>query len=258
MVRVNVIRVLPAGRPADATPRGTVVLASAGRVDPADEAFARAAVGEVLAQRRLRDGARVRLTHGVCSGGPALVQVNLRVNGAPARVQVAGGSTAQAIEVAARRLRRQLHRLTTAYEPWPWPDPERRPLGVPTAGSVRRHKPYPLHIGSPCQAVAFMNAMDYDVMLFTDGETGEDAVVYRSGPTGLRLARQRTMRPPALPVLLPITVNAHRVPTLSPTAAAELLVEGWLPHLFFTNRDTGRGALLYRRYDGDLGLIAGC
>jgi hypothetical protein len=32
-------------------------------------------------------------------------------------------------------------------------------------------------------------AMDYDVHLFTDAATGEDAVVYRAGPSGLRLAR---------------------------------------------------------------------
>lgn len=34
-----------------------------------------------------------------------------------------------------------------------------------------------------------LNAMDYDVHLFTDAATGEDAVVYRAGPSGLRLAR---------------------------------------------------------------------
>jgi len=100
-----------------------------------------------------------------------------------------------------------------------------------------------------------MNAMDYDITLFTDAETGEDAVVYRSGPTGLRLARQRTMRPPSLPVLLPLTVNAHRVATLTAASAADRLVEGWLPHVFFTDRETGRGNLLYRRYDGELGLV---
>jgi len=30
---------------------------------------------------------------------------------------------------------------------------------------------------------------------------------------------------------------------------------GSVPFLFFTDADTGRGNLRYRRYDGDLGLI---
>jgi hypothetical protein len=92
-------------------------------------------------------------------------------------------------------------------------------------------------------------------MLYTDAETGEDAVVYRSGPTGVRLARQHSMHPPSLPTLLPLTVNAHRVPTLDLPAAVDRLVAGWLPFVFYTGTDSGRGGLLYRRYDGDLGLI---
>ncbi|WP_406108004.1 hypothetical protein [Micromonospora globbae] len=28
------------------------------------------------------------------------------------------------------------------------------------------------------------------------------------------------------------------------------------PFVFYTDRDTRRGTLLYRRYDGDLGLVA--
>jgi hypothetical protein len=226
-----------------------------GHVADQDARFAQQTIAEVLARHRITDGARVRLVSSVCEGGPSLVQVNLRVNGSPARVQVAGPSSGLAIGTAAGRLDRQIRRLTTAYERWPWPDPERNPLGVPGAGAVRRHKAYRLHAVSPCQATAFMNAMDYDVMLYTDNQTGEDAVVYRSGPTGVRLARQHSMRPPSTLTAVPLTVNAHRIPTLTLAGAASRLVQGWLPFVFFTDRDTGRGNLVYRRYDGELGLI---
>jgi hypothetical protein len=246
---------MPSARPADGAGSGAVEVVARGRTDGAVEAYALAAVSEVLAEAGLRDGARVRLVRSVCASGPALVQVNLRVAGAPARVQVAGESPSVAIDRAAERLRLQIRRLTTAYEPWPWPDPQRRPLAVPINGVLRRHKSYRLQVGSPCQAVASMNAMDNDVMLYRDAETGEDAVVYRSGPTGLRLARQHSMRPPAMHLLLPITVNAHRIAVLYPTEAAHRLIEGWLPFVFFTDRGTRRGSLLYRRYDGDFGLI---
>ncbi|NUS58959.1 MAG: hypothetical protein HOV66_29505, partial [Streptomycetaceae bacterium] len=97
--------------------------------------------------------------------------------------------------------------------------------------------------------------MDYDAFLFTDAETGEDAIVYRSGPAGLALARQRTMRPPSLPGPLPLTVNPRKTPVLTAEQAATQLADGWLPFLFYTDAADRRGHLLYRRYDGELGLV---
>jgi hypothetical protein len=226
-------------------------------VSPEERADADAAISAVVAQhRRTVDHVRVRITAAASPGGPGLAQVNLRVRGAAARVQVAGPSVAAAIDTAASRLRRQINRMTVAWEPWPWPDPERRSLGMPGPAVIARLKSFRLLTDTACQAAAILHAMDYDAYLFTDAEMGEDAIVFRSGPTGLCLARQRTMRPPSLPSLLPLTVNPRRTPTLSAAQAATRLAEGWLPFLFYTDHDTGRGNLLYRRYDGDLGLIA--
>ncbi len=53
----------------------------------------------------------------------------------------------------------------------------------------------------------------------------------------------------------PVTVTPHRIPTLTAAEAANRLAAGWLPFVSFTDRDSRRGNLLYRRYDGDLGLI---
>lgn len=90
-----------------------------------------AMISVVLAHhRRAVDHVRVGLTGSNGVGGPALVQVNLRVCGAPARIQATGRTTAAAIAAAAARLQRQVRRLSGGWEPWPWPDPERRPLGV--------------------------------------------------------------------------------------------------------------------------------
>jgi len=41
----------------------------------------------------------------------------------------------------------------------------------------------------------------------------------------------------------------------SAAVAAYRLVTCWLPYLFYTCPGTGRGRVLYRRYDGDLGLL---
>jgi hypothetical protein len=226
-----------------------------GEVSDQDRASAVETVGAVLARHTTAVGpARVRISGASC-GGPGVVQVNLRVCGAPARVQVPGRSVAAAITTAAARLDRQVTRLSTTWRAWPWPDPERPGLGLPGAGPVVRVKEYRLLVGRPCQAAAVLHALDYDVFLFTDAETGEDAVVYRAGPAGLALARQATMRPPALPVVLPLTVNPRKTPVLTVAQAARWLGDGWLPFLFFTDYDTRRGNLLYRRYDGNLGLV---
>src|SRR5689334_15782088 len=158
------------------------------------------------------------------------LQVNLRVCGDPARIQVPGWDPAAAIGAAVDRLRRQVRRLTTAWEPWPWPDPLRRALAVPGRGEIVRCKSHRLTVGTPCRAAAVLGGMDYAVYLYTDADTGEDAVVYRSGPTGLRLARQRSMRPPApvgptgsMPAALALTVNARKVPVLTAGEAADRL-----------------------------------
>jgi hypothetical protein len=228
-----------------------------GAVPGEEREAARAAIGAVLTRHAVpASAARVRLSGGNCGGGPLLVQVNLRVCGAPARIQVPGRNPVAAIAAAEDRLRRQLHRLTTAWEAWPWPDPQRRALSAPGGGRIARRKSYRLTVGAPCQAAAILGAMDYDVYLYTDAETGQDAVVYRSGPTGLRLARQRSMRPPSMPTALPLTVNSRKVPILGVEQATDRLAEGWLPFVFFTDHHSGRGNLLYRRYDGNLGLVS--
>lgn len=226
-----------------------------GSIDDATRDSAHTTISQVLRRHGLADGAVVRLSGAECGRGPGLAQVNLRVHGAPARIQVAGPTMEGAIAAAATRLDRQIRRLIVGDEPWPWPDPQRRPLAMPTVSDVRRVKEVPLRASSACQAVAAMNAMDYDVHLYRDGHTGDDAVVYRSGPTGVRLARQHHMSPPAASESVELTVSVHRTPELAVEAAVARLAQGWLPFLFFTDPVCGRGRLLYRRYDGRLTLI---
>ncbi|GAA1535260.1 dormancy-associated translation inhibitor [Dactylosporangium maewongense] len=237
-------------------PAGDVDVRSRGPVDPDDRDRARAAVAAVVARHRSAGAARLRLTCGPHAGCPAVIQVNLRVGGAPARIQVDGPTLPAAVAAAADRLERQITRLETGWEPWPWPDPQRRTLAVPGPDRITRRKVVPLRPRRACQAGSTLAAMDYDVCLFTELDTGEDAVVYRAGPTGLRVARQHSMRPVTANGTPTPTVNSRRTPVLTPDAAATHLAEGWLPFLFFTDAADGRGALVYRRYDGGVGLLA--
>lgn len=220
---------------------------------------AQSSIGTVLAQHRAATGARIRLAGANHPDGPALVQVNLYIDTVPARIQVPGHSVEQTIDAGATRLHRLITTMTTRTATWrprPWPDPQRRALALPGHGSIARLKSFHLNTITVCQATALLDAMDFDAYLFADSDTGEDAVIYRAGPTGLRLARQRCTRPPLLPTTLPITIQSSRPPRLHPAQAAQRIDHDWLAYVFYTDQQTGRGNLLYRRYDGDLGLIA--
>lgn len=239
-----------------------VAVFSGGRVAAAQAERVAGAVGRVLAHRGITGGARVRLAPANCAEGPMLVQVNVQVRDTPARVQAVTGGRDD-LSSALVRLDRQIVRVWAPWCPRPWPDWTRRVLTAPADAVIVRRKPVRLLRGSPLQAVAVMDAMDYDVHLFTDAETGEDAVVYRAGPSGLRLARQHRMSPPGWawspptgsgpPV--PLIVNSRLTPTLAEHAAVARLCEHDLRFLFFTDPATGRGRLLYPRYDGNLGLV---
>ncbi len=56
--------------------------------------------------------------------------------------------------------------------------------GPPGPRRIVRHKQPQLVRCSPDAAARTMDAMDYDIHLFTDPATETDAVVYRVGPTG--------------------------------------------------------------------------
>lgn len=236
-----------------------IVVISHGHVPPLEAERVAGAVRRLFTRRRIEGGARVRLSGPNCDAGPMLVQVNFRVRDTPARIQTitpGGGNVLHALV----RLEQQIEWLSKPWQPRPWPDPAPRRLAVPEEGVITRRKSYPLLVDEPTAAVVVMDAMDYDAHLFTDGATGEDAVVYRAGPSGLQLARQHRMHPPqrsgtAAAEPVPLTVNPHPTPTLTEAGAVEWLCGHGLPFVFFTDAATGRGPLLYRRYDGDLGLI---
>ncbi len=190
-----------------------------------------------------------------------VVQVNLRVRDTPARVMAVTADTDD-LAPALARLDRQIESMCLPWRPRPWPDLTRPALTAgPDAVVAHRKAVLPRRL-IPMQAAEVMDAMDYEAHLFTDAETGEDAVVYRAGPSGLRLARQRQVFPPGWsrssnlsgpPV--PLVVNPRRAPALTEAAAVRRMREHRSRMLFFTDPASGRGQLLYPRYDGNLGLI---
>ena len=119
-----------------------------------------------------------------------------------------------------------------------------------------------MHAGAECigehetpgEAAAEAGLLDYDFHLFTEKSTGEDAVIYRT-PDGYRLALAHRRSGRLSPVGPSIAVSQVPAPQLAVTEAEDRLEAFRQPFLFFVNSNTGRGNLIYHRYDGHYGLI---
>ena len=216
--------------------------------------------------------ARVKLTMAADPAveRPAVAQASVDLNGRLIRAQAAGGTMREAVEHACGRLRIRLERAARNWEairggrpvprpgqwrhqslPVPRPSYFPRPPGERT---VMRHKSYALARQPPDEAAADAELMDYDFHLFTEKSTGEDAVIYRT-TDGYRLALAHPRTHRLGPVDPSITVSAMPAPRLSVTEAATRLEAAGQPFLFFVNAGTGRGNLIYHRYDGHYGVI---
>ena len=105
------------------------------------------------------------------------------------------------------------------------------------------------------EAVFDMDLLDYDFYLFTELASGQDAVVSRSPNDGLELQvlHPERMEPPV--TTAPVALRSAPTPTLTVEDAREWLEAGDGPMVFFADSASGRGSVLYRRYDGHYGIV---
>ncbi|MFR9802343.1 HPF/RaiA family ribosome-associated protein [Pseudonocardia sp. RS010] len=205
---------------------------------------------------------------------PVVAEATVDVDGHPVRARVHAGGDTEAVDLLADRLRRQLvrdrHRHSAHWEDrrgeQPAADPQEwrhaqlvppRPTFFPRPPEDRRivrHKTFTVGRVDLDEAAFDLEVLDHDFHLFTEVGTGLDGVLYRTGD-GLRLALVEP-RPEALaPHSVPVDVSPHPPPALTTVEACERLGLLLLPFLFFLDADRGRGAVLYRRYDGHYGVI---
>lgn len=253
-----------------------VVVRRHGRVPPGSAKFARESMTEVI--RRAHEPvlfARVKLT---VSGDPAvprasLAQANVDVNGRVVRAQAAAPDMRNAIELLKHRLTERIERVGLdwstrrgrvpqdgAHEWRHGQQPAARQAYFPRPPEQReivRHKSFTLTAETPDEAAFEMDLMDYDFQLFTDIASGADAVIYRGGPTGYRLAFAGAVPLDAAhrPAAVDLTVSPVPAPRLDTDAAVRRLELTGRPFVFFVSATRGRGCVLYRRYDGHYGLI---
>lgn len=212
--------------------------------------------------------ARVRLSPGHDPGAerPVLAQANLEVGGQPVRAQVEAATAREAVDALETRLRRRLDHLAERWEAPrgpeaapPWRHSERGPRTFRATADeprIRRRKSYAMNPCTVDEAVTEMELLDYDFHLFTERRSQSAAVIYRAGPTGYRLALVSPDLAHALaPYEKPVTLSEHPLPCLREQDAIERLALLGHPFLFFLDAAQGRAAVLYRRFDGDYGLI---
>ena len=262
---------------------GGILMADAGTLEVQTQTHGRVPDSEVsLAVRRVSSllrmasepvlFARVKLTMHADPAvqRPAIAQINVDLNGRLVRVQSADETMRAGIEHACDRLRIRLERAARNWAglrgglPLPGPG-EWRPESMPAPRPpyfprpreeriVMRHKSYTPAHETPAEAAAEAELLDYDFHLFREKSTGEDSVIYRT-PGGYRLALAHR-RPGRLgPVDPPISVSRVPAARLTVTEAEDRLDAFRQPFVFFLNSQTGRGNLIYHRYDGHYGLI---
>jgi hypothetical protein len=221
---------------------------------------------------------KVAVSPGLVAGTSRSVvaQANVDLSGRLVRAQGVAENMRTAIDLMCERLGVQLrnagggqgefslHRAGAARARLPRP---RRAVETP---AVVRHKGYGLARLTVDEAIAELEAFDFDFHLFTERLTGSDSVVYTT-VRGYRVA-QVSPRPDLVAGVgagagvgasAGVGATAGEIVSVSEVPAPRMGVDeaqGRLegleqPFIFFVEPRSGRGNLLYFRYDGDLGLI---
>ncbi len=203
---------------------------------------------------------------------PAIVKGALDIDGRLVRAHVAAPTMNEAADWFEERMRERLERVAERARslllrhrdagPGEWHHrdaPSRRPEFFDRSVDEReivRRKEFAVEAETPDEAVFDMESLHHDFFLFTNVESAEENLVYRA-PSGDFEIVQPTSTPESVARCAAPIRPSHLVPTrLRLDDAVELLNVGNEPFVFFLDADTGRGNVVYRRYDGHYGLIA--
>jgi hypothetical protein len=252
----------------------SMAVVTQGDVDQEAVAYAVGRIGMVMS--RIADPvlfARLRLTQAgdPARDRPSIAQVTLDIDGDPVRAQVAAHGMREATDLLERRLSDRLaHRAAHGEalrtrggtpEPGEWRHGDLRAVRPSYFNRTReerrlvRHKTFAVGEVTPDEAAFDMDQLDYDFHLFRDLASGEDALLERLADQTYRLIRLHPMRIASTPSAIPLSEAEEAPATLTVTEAIERMDADGEPFVFFANAGTGRGNVVYRRYDGHYGLI---
>ncbi len=208
---------------------------------------------------------------------PAIAQVSVDVDGDPVRAAVAGHHIREAADLLAGRLAGRLDHRAQRIEqlrhrgpgggPGEWRHgdlPSGRPRYFDRPAEERqlvRHKTVAAVDSTPDEALFDMEMADYDFYLFRDLLSGADCLIEAQPDGSYLLTRMQNdaaggdravAGEPTVPGLV---VSRQSPPQLTVDQAVERLETAGEDRVFFANPDSGRGSVVYRRYDGHYGLI---
>jgi hypothetical protein len=201
----------------------------------------------------------------------ATAQASAQFDGRRIRAHVAAATPGDAVDLLAEVLRHRVRCLRRVWEararllpstaPHEWrhyherdhsPGYGRRP---PAERKVLRHKALELEPCTPDEAIEDMELMGYRFRLFTDLASGQDSVVCRLGPTAYRLTQVKPEPGHIWRTRAAMATNPYPASRLTLAEAVERMnLTGW-SFVFYADAATGRGRVVYRRYDGHYGLI---
>jgi ribosome-associated translation inhibitor RaiA len=200
----------------------------------------------------------------------ARAEGDVRMSGRTIRARVDAETMAQAVDALAERLQQQLRRHIDRLEtrsrvpadaaPGEWrrgawtPPRPPRSWRAPGEREVVRRKSFALEPMSAVEAAADMAALDHDFFLFRDADTGADSVIYRRDDGRLAVIAPRDA-PGAPGGDGPVRESSRYSGPLDLAGAISMMDALNHRFLYFTDASTGRGAVLYLRYDGHYGLI---
>ncbi len=249
-----------------------IVVNARGEVTDEDQAYARDKVFRAASRAPepvLYGRVDLTLHHDPARTKPAFGSAELDVNGHLVRAHVAAATMHETVDLLEARLAERTERFAHRAESqhlrhrgdggvWRHGDlAARRPSYYPRPVEEReivRTKTFAVGLATPDEAAFDLEMLDHDFHLFTNLETGEDNVIRRAPDGGYEL-----LEPSATCALTEASVEIRHSPvrpaTASIDAAREMLDLGDEPFVFFLDAQTGRGMVLYRRYDGHYGLI---
>lgn len=201
----------------------------------------------------------------------ARAEGDLHLAGQTIRGRVEAETMGQAVNDLAERLRQQARRYIDRLETrdrtppdvgpgeWrsgAWTPPRRPPRSwrPPGEREVIRRKSFALEPIDAITAAADMTVLDHDFFLFIDADTGADSVIYRRDDD--RLAVIAPQGAPDGPGDGPVREQSRYSGPLELSDALTKMDALNHRFLYFTDAATGRGTVLYLRYDGHYGLVA--
>jgi ribosome-associated translation inhibitor RaiA len=196
---------------------------------------------------------------------PAQAEATIDVSGVPVRAKVAAPTPTEAADFLLDRLERRLDQLAKRRsDRHRWVDEvsaaartnRQQPSYVDRPVEERavvRRKTFAVTPLTPDEAAYEMDLLGHDFYLFTDAHSGQDAVIHRrdDGPFGLSEVGHAWVRPPEPSRMVLETAP----PRLTEEQAIARLDAGGEPFVFHVDPKTRRGRVLYRRFDGNYGVI---